>query len=396
MPITDSTEPMPATSPAKAKPVLVLQGGGALGSYQAGAYQALCHQNFAPEWVAGISIGAINAAIIAGNAPETRVERLKEFWEMVSSPVSWNPIVQGDRARSLFNETSAALIATFGVPGFFTPRFPPAPLWPQGSPQSQSYYDTAPLRATLERLVDFDRINDSNTRLSVGAVSVTSGNFKYFDNFEFKKLGKRIGPEHIMASAALPPGFPSIVIEGEHFWDGGVASNTPLDYVLDAEINNDLLIFQVDLFSARGPLPVSLLEAAEREKDIRYSSRTRMNTDKNRQVHNTRVALRELIGKLPDDLKNDPSVEILCKAAKENTVTVVHLIYRSKNYESSSKDYDFSHVAMVEHWGAGVRDVHLSMRHKEWLERPQSGETMVTYDLTGDGTATLEGKQESK
>ncbi len=386
--------PAPARTPATAQRVLVLQGGGALGSYQAGAYQALCHFDFEPDWIAGISIGAINAAIIAGNPPEKRVERLKEFWEMVSAPVSWNPVTNDNRGRSLFNETSAALIATFGVPGFFRPRIPPAPLWPQGSPQSQSYYDTAPLRATLERLVDFDRINDLKTRLSVGAVSVTTGNFKYFDNFEFRKLGKKLGPEHIMASGALPPGFPSIVIDGEHYWDGGIATNTPLDYVLDAEINNDLLIFQVDLFSARGPLPVSLLEAAEREKDIRFSSRTRMNTDKNQQIHNTRRALRELIGKLPDYLKNDPSVEILCQAAKESTVTVMHLIYRSKNYESSSKDYDFSHVGMVEHWNGGVRDVHLSMRHKDWLERPQSGETMMTYDLTGDGTETLDDKQE--
>jgi NTE family protein len=392
--MTDNSNPAPATTPALAQRVLVLQGGGALGSYQAGAYQALCHNDFEPEWIAGISIGAINAAIIAGNPREKRVGRLKEFWEMVSSPVSWNPLASGDRARSYFNETSAALIATFGVPGFFTPRFPPAPLWPQGSPQSQSYYDTAPLRATLERLVDFDRINDLKTRLSVGAVSVTTGNFKYFDNFEFKKLGKKIGPEHIMASGALPPGFPSIEIEGEHFWDGGIATNTPLDYVLDEEVENDLLIFQVDLFSARGPLPVSLIDAAEREKDIRFSSRTRMNTDKNKQVHNARKALRELMGKLPVELRNDPSVEILCKAARENTVTVVHLIYRSKNYESSSKDYDFSRVGMVEHWGAGERDVHLSMRHKDWLERPQSGETMVTYDLTADGPATLDGKQE--
>ena len=392
--MTEIPNPAPASTPAKAQRVLVLQGGGALGSYQAGAYQALCHHDFEPEWIAGISIGAVNAAIIAGNPREKRVERLKEFWEMVSSPVPWNPVTSGDRGRSLFNETSAALIATFGVPGFFTPRLPPAPLWPPGSPQSQSYYDTAPLRRTLERLVDFDRINDLTTRLSVGAVSVTTGNFKYFDNFEFRKQRKKIGPEHIMASGALPPGFPSIEIEGEHFWDGGIASNTPLDYVLDAEIDNDLLIFQIDLFSARGPLPVSLLEAAEREKDIRFSSRTRMNTDKNREVHNARKALRDLMDKLPDDLKNDPSVEILCKAAKENTVTVVHLIYRSKNYESSSKDYDFSHVGMVEHWGAGERDVHLSMRHKDWLERPQSGETMVTYDLTGDGTETPDGKQE--
>src|SRR3954454_17780847 len=382
----DHSTPAPATTPAKAQRVLVLQGGGALGSYQAGAFQALCRAGFEPEWVAGISIGAINAAIIAGNGPETRVDRLKEFWEMVSSPVSWNPITPGDRARSLFNETSAALIATFGVPGFFTPRLPPAPLWPQGSPQSQSYYDTAPLKRTLESLVDFDRINDLKMRLSVGAVGVASGNFKYFDNYEFKKLGKKIGPEHIMASGALPPGFPSVVIEGEHYWDGGIASNTPLDYVLDAELDRDLLIFQVDLFSARGDLPTSLLGGTEREKAIRCSSRTRMNTEKNKQVHNTRKALRAVIDKLPDYLKNDPSVEILNKATRESTVTVVHLIYRSKNYESSSKDYDFSHVAMVEHWESGVRDVHLSMRHKDWLKRPQSGETMVTYDLTGDVT----------
>jgi NTE family protein len=382
--MTEYSHSMPAASPAKAQPVLVLQGGGALGSYQAGAYQALCHFDFEPEWVAGISIGAVNAAIIAGNERDKRVEKLKEFWQMVSAPVPWHPTTKSERGRSLFNETSAALIATFGVPGFFTPRIPPAPLWPAGTAQAQSYYDTAPLKKTLERLVDFDRINDLKVRLSVGAVSVTSGNFRYFDNFEFRKMGKRIGPEHIMASGALPPGFPAIEIEGEHYWDGGVSSNTPLDYVLDTETDRDLLIFQVDLFSARGDLPKNLLEAAEREKDIRYSSRTRMNTDKNRQIHNARKAVRDLIRKLPDHLKNDPSVEYLAKAARENTVTVVHLIYRSKNYETNSKDYDFSHVAMVEHWEAGVRDVHLSMRHKDSLERPQPGETMVTYDLTGD------------
>jgi NTE family protein len=386
MVMTEPSNPAPPETPARAQRVLVLQGGGALGSYQAGAYQALCRHDFEPDWVAGISIGAINAAIIAGNPPEKRVARLKEFWEMVSAPVPWSPLTADERGRSFFNETSAAMVATFGVPGFFTPRLPPAPLWPQGSPQSLSYYDTGALRVTLEHLVDFDRINDLKTRLSVGAVSVTSGNFRYFDNFEFKKLGKKIGPEHIMASGALPPGFPSIVIEGEHYWDGGIASNTPLDYVLDEDVTNALLIFQVDLFSARGPLPVSLLEAAEREKDIRFSSRTRMNTDKNKEIHNARRALRDLIGKLPEELKSDPSLEILRKAAKENTVTVVHLIYRSKNYESSSKDYDFSRIGMVEHWGAGERDVDLSMRHTEWLERPQTGETMMTYDLTGDGS----------
>src|SRR3979411_790164 len=171
--MTDHPDPTPATTPANAQRVLVLQGGGALGSYQAGAYQALCHFDFEPEWIAGISIGAINAAIIAGNPREKRVERLKEFWEMVSAPVPWNPIGSGERGRSLFNETSPALSATFGVPGFFIPRFPPAPLWPQGSPQSQSYYDTAPLRKTLERLVDFHRINDFKTRLRDRARGVT-------------------------------------------------------------------------------------------------------------------------------------------------------------------------------------------------------------------------------
>ena len=229
--MTDHTLPDPPSTPAQAQRVLVLQGGGALGSYQAGAFEALCHQGFEPEWIAGISIGAVNAAIIAGNEKEKRADRLKEFWEMVSAPVPWQPISKAELGRSLFNETSAAIIATFGVPGFFTPRVPPAPLWPAGSPEAQSYYDTAPLKRTLERLVDFDRINDLKCRLSVGAVNVTSGNFRYFDNVEFNRLGKLIGPEHIMASGALPPGFPSVVIDGEHYWDGGVASNTPLDEI---------------------------------------------------------------------------------------------------------------------------------------------------------------------
>ena len=376
----DSVTPPPAsTAPALAQRVLVLQGGGALGSYQAGAYQALCQHDFEPEWVAGISIGAINSAIIAGNPPELRRRKLQEFWDLVSSPVPWQPLGAGDQARTAFNETSAALIATFGVPGFFMPRFPPAPLWPLGSEQSLSYYDTTPLRDTLLGLVDFDLINSKKVRLSVGAVNVKTGNFVYFDNMK-----QEIKPEHIMASGALPPGFPAVEIEGEYYWDGGVASNTPLDYVLDEAPTTDLLIFQVDLFSARGRLPTTLLEASEREKDIRYSSRTRMNTDMNKKIHNTRMALRTLIDKLPADLKNDPTVELLNEAAKENTVTVVHLIYKSKNFETSSKDYDFSKFAMQEHWAAGAHDVDLSMRHPDWLERPQNGETMVTYDLTGD------------
>lgn len=365
--------------PAQARRVLVLQGGGALGAYQAGAYQALCRHDFEPQWVAGISIGAINAAIIAGNPREKRVERLEEFWQLVSAPVPWQVEPPNDCARSLFNEGSAAMIAAFGVPGFFMPRIPPTQFWPTSNPEGLSYYDTSPLRATLERLVDFDRINSGVTRLSVGAVNVATGNFVYFDN-EFQT----IVPEHIMASGALPPGFPAIEIDGEHYWDGGVASNTPLDYVLDQETKANLLIFQADLFSARGPLPTTMQEAAEREKDIRYSSRTRLNTDQNKKIHNARKAVRDLISKLPDNLKDDPSVKYLKEAAKENTVTVVHLIYRQKNYHGSSKDYDFSRLNMLEHWSSGEQDVDKSMRHKNWLEQPQNGETMVTYDLTAE------------
>ena len=377
--MNDASSTKPAECPANARRVLVLQGGGALGSYQAGAYAALCRHNFDPVWVAGISIGAINAAIIAGNPKERRAERLKEFWELVSSPVLWRPIVKGDDSRSAFNETSAAWIATFGVPGFFTPRMPPAPWWPRGTPQAISYYDTAPLRQTLERLVDFDLINRKLVRLSVGAVNVRTGNFAYFDN-----ATQKIGPEHIMASGALPPGFPPVEIDGEHYWDGGLVSNTPLDYVLDCEKNDDLLIFQVDLFSARGPLPDSILEATEREKDIRYSSRTRLNTDANRKLHNTRKALRELIARLPADLRSDPLVATLSEAAKENTVTVIHLIYKSKVFESGSKDYDFSRVGMLEHWRSGEEDVRQTLQHPQCLATPQAGETMVAYDFTGD------------
>ncbi|MDB5503657.1 MAG: Patatin [Tardiphaga sp.] len=377
--------PEPAKAPDKSRRVLVLQGGGALGSYQSGAYQALCHHDFEPEWVAGISIGAINAAIIAGNPREKRIGRLKEFWEMASAPVPWKPTLSGDRAHTAFDNASAAMIMAFGVPGFFTPRFPPAQIFPSSNLTSMSYYDTTPLRATLLRLVDFDRINAATTRFSVGAVNVATGNLEYFDNTTRNDDGSKkwtIGPEHIMASAALPPGFPAVQVGEDFYWDGGIASNTPLDYVLQEETREDLLIFQIDLFSARGPLPATLLDAAEREKDIRFSSRTRMNTDKNKTVHNARKAVRDLIGKLPEELKNDPSVIFLNEAAKENTVTVVHLIYRSKLYESSSKDYNFSRLNMIDHWQSGERDVGLAMRHTEWFERPQNGETMVTHDLT--------------
>jgi NTE family protein len=257
------------------KTVLVLQGGGALGAYQAGAYAALAEAGHAPRWVAGISIGAVNAAIIAGNEPQHRVPRLREFWERVSSRLTGSPLANDDNSRRIFNEASAVLVAAAGVPGFFEPRVPPAMFMPQGTPEAISLYDTGPLKATLLELVDFDLLNSVPVRFSGGAVQVLTGNMKYFDT-----TSHSIGAEHIMASGALPPGLPPIEIDEEPYWDGGLVSNTPLQHVLEhGGPREDMVVFQIDLFSARGSMPQTLFDIPQREKEIRYSSRTRLNTD---------------------------------------------------------------------------------------------------------------------
>ena len=265
---------------------LVLQGGGALGAYQCGVYQALSEADLVPDWLAGISIGAINAAIIAGNAPENRVQRLRAFWELITATPGVPPMMpwleqiqswalHGDAARQVFGQASATTAMISGAPGFFAPRLPPPWLQPSGTLEATSYYDTAPLKSTLERLIDFDRINAGATRFSVGAVNVQSGNFAYFDT-----TTHRIRVEHIMASGALPPGFPAIEIDGEFYWDGGLVSNTPLAWVVDADSRQDTLTFQVDLWSARGDVPKTLADVSTRQKEIVYSSRTREQTDR--------------------------------------------------------------------------------------------------------------------
>src|SRR6516165_1372838 len=260
---------------------LVLQGGGALGSYQAGVYEAMAEHGYQPHWVAGISIGAINSAIIAGNAPHDRVARLRAFWEQVSSPsASWLDLpldVWQDTMRRL----SAISALLFGQPGFFRPNL--LRCWTTGTLPT-SYYDTSDLKKTLKRLVDFDRINARETRFSVGAVNVRTGNFAYFDNAR-----QTIRPEHVMASGALPPGFEPVEIDGELYWDGGLVSNTPLDWVLSARSSLDTLVFQVDLWSARGEAPRDLMEVAVRAKEIQYSSRTRAATDAFRKVQSLRA-----------------------------------------------------------------------------------------------------------
>ncbi|MEJ0026048.1 MAG: patatin-like phospholipase family protein [Rhizomicrobium sp.] len=342
-----------------ARRVLVLQGGGALGSYQAGVYEGLAEADFRPEWIAGISIGAINAALIAGNKREDRLPRLRAFWETSSVGVPFAADVSNATARSFLNEAAAAWTAAAGVAGFFRPRMPPAMFYPPGAPEALSYYDTGPLRETLSRLVDFDRINAKEMRLSLGAVNVRTGQLVYFDNTE-----RKIGPEHVMASGALPPGFPPIEIDGEHYWDGGVVSNTPLQYVMQTVTKDDLIILQVDLFNAFGRLPRTLLEVAEREKDIRYASRTAHNLELGLKVHEAKVALRALLDSLPPELRSTPNAEMLGDLTYENAVTVVKLIYRRKPYEGPSKDFEFSRQTMLEHWAAGLADLRKAMEKR--------------------------------
>jgi NTE family protein len=290
---------------------LLIQGGGALGAYQAGVYEALAEANLHPDWIAGISIGAINGALIAGNAPEARVDGLRAFRERVTTNpfCDWSErllLTKGDSVRQWLNQMSAYLTLACGASGFFKPRFPAPWLHLSGTTEATSAYDANCLKATLEQLIDFDRINTSLMRLSVGAVNVRSGNLVYFDT-----ASHTIRPEHIMASAALPPGFPAVEIEGEHFWDGGLVSNTPLQWVVDSRPHRDTLAFQVDLWSARGEVPCTIAEVLTREKEIRYSSRTRAGTDSFKYIQRLRRALADLFEKLPEDLQNRTEAQLL-------------------------------------------------------------------------------------
>jgi NTE family protein len=362
--------------------ILVLQGGGALGAYQAGVFESLAGVYREPNWVAGISIGAINAALIAGNPPELRVARLREFWDLVSSGPSAPAVDSTLGGRDWLNEASATRAMLFGVPGFYAPRVPPAPFQPRGTLAAISYYDTAPLKATLERLIDFELLNSHKVRLSVGAVNVRSGNFEYFDTTKHP-----LDARHIMASGALPPGFPPVEIDGEHYWDGGLVSNTPLQYVLEQPGKRHRVVFQVDLFAATGSLPTTLNEVTEREKDIRFSSRTRLNTtdELDRQV--IAQAAKRLLAKLPPELRDDPDARALAAVRCESAVDVVHLIYRSKHYESQSKDYEFSRLSMQEHWRSGRADMAHTLHDPRWLARGRQATGVHVFDLTADHPA---------
>jgi NTE family protein len=362
---------------------LVLQGGGALGAYQAGVYAGLAEAGLHPDWVAGISIGSINAAIIAGNPPEDRADRLLEFWRMVTDDTGWDPLSSpipvGDLAHTFANSVSAMKSLIHGVDGFFKLRVPPPWLQPHGVPEATSFYDTAPLEETLREFVDFDRLNSGETRTSLGAVNVRTGNFVYFDTETHV-----IGPAHVMASGALPPGFPAIEIEGEHYWDGGLLSNTPLSWVVEGE-PKDTLVFQVDLWSSRGEHPGGILDALTREKEIRYSSRTRAVTDRFKHLQRMRRAIADLFDQTPEAVLNCVEGEFLQTDANKKSYNIVHLIYRSKAYEGESKDYEFSRLSMEERWRAGRNDTVRTLRHPEVLERHEGMESVFTFDLAVDG-----------
>ncbi len=379
-PQKDNSQP-PLACPQFDCIALLLQGGGALGAYQGGVAQALDEAQLRPDWYAGISIGAINAAILASN-PRDGVAKLRAFWEFITASPAWNDVSLFEQmlqhgnevARGVWSQANAAMALTRGVPGFFTPR-PPC-FYPDGTLAATSLYDTSELRPTLKRFIDFEYLNSGKTRLSVGAVNVRNGNFIYFDTTTHK-----IGPEHLMASGALPPALPAIEIEGEYYWDGGLVSNTPLQWVMEAT-PVDTLAFNVDLWSSTGEFPKNMLDVMTRDKDIRYSSRTRTEVDRFKAAQKLRHAFAALYEKLPDDLKAMDETKLLQAAADTNVYSIVHLIYRAKNYEGHFKDFEFSRLSMEEHWRVGYNDTLKTLRNPQVMERPQSLDGIATFDLT--------------
>ncbi|WP_029625223.1 patatin-like phospholipase family protein [Sphingomonas sp. PAMC 26605] len=366
---------------AKALPLpdcvaLVLQGGGALGSYQAGVIEGLAASGIEIDWVAGISIGAINAAIVAGNPPERRVERLNIFWDTVTSALPSFPIFPDDRIREFVHEWSAGFVLATGVPGFFKPRVVSPMFAVPGTPGAMSFYDTAPLKGLLDALVDWKLLNHGPVRLSVGAVDVESGNFSYFDTTETE-----IDARHIMASGALPPGLPPVEIDGRLWWDGGLVSNTPLTHVLDHQ-DGALLAFQVDLFSAATERPRTIMDVMAREKEIRFSSRTRQVSDQVMKIRKDRELARKVLAKLPPELADDPDVIALRNRSNEDPVNLVHLIYRANAWEGGSRDFEFSARTMREHWEAGQEAVAETMAHAQLVaENIETGKS-AAFDLT--------------
>lgn len=383
---TLAVAPRPNGMPPYEVVALVLQGGGALGAYQAGVIEGLLNAGIEPDYISGISIGALNTAIIAGNPPEKRIERLREFWETICQPNSGlglMPFVEetlfgiNDTARTAVSAMQAGAALLGGQQGFFQPRFPPPSMVLPGRPEEASYYDTSALKATLERLCDFDRINAGPQHVSVGAVNVRTGNFVYFDNKETV-----LRPEHFMASGALPPAFAAVEIDGEYYWDGGLVSNTPLAQILKQRPPRDTLVFQVDLWSARGQVPGNMSEVSDRIKDIQYSSRTRMITEQMRWEQYLRHMLHRLLQQLPEDGDEENLHRRLANdLGCSKRYNVIHLIYRNQPYERHYKDYQFGPSTMRAHWAGGLDDIRDTLARPGVLDMPDNASGFVTHDI---------------
>lgn len=361
---------------------LLLQGGGALGAYQAGVYEALAEAGLHPDWVIGISIGGINSAIIAGNPRESRAARLREFWELVSrSPFGFAAefgLAKGDAANAFANRMSAVTASLVGVPGFYTPRMPSIWFQPPGSIEATSFYDISDLKTTLERLVDFDLVNSEHNdmRLSLGSVNVRTGKLVYFD-----ARTDVIRAEHVMASGALPPGFPAVEIDGQHYWDGGVVSNTPLAW-LARNYPPDTLAFQVDLWSAEGEFPNNLSDVVTRTKEILNSSRTTYFTSFIKDLNSVYSAAANLLDQLPEEYKQSADAQYLKSVARRRLHHLVNLIYEPERPEDSSKENEFSGRSMEQRWQAGYHNTVQALRHPEIFERsPDHDSGIFVFDF---------------
>jgi NTE family protein len=366
----------PVTSPSRrfdraslpGQVVLVLQGGGALGSYQAGVYQALQEAGIEPDWIVGTSIGAINASLIAGNAPQNRLARLIEFWTGVQRTHGWDwRGVLPDFADKLSYWTTLA----HGIPGFFTPNpFAHAgDSYPLGADRA-GYYSTAPLEATLAELVDFDLINQGNPRLTIGAAHVRTSQMTYFDSRRCK-----LDVKHIMASGALPPAFPAVRVDGELYWDGGILSNTPTEVVLDDDPRRDSLIFTVHLWNPLGAEPATMAEVLNRHKDVQYSSRIASQITRHQQAHRLRHVINELAARLPDAERDRPEVRELMGYGCQTRMHVVQLLAPQLDREDHTKDVDFSPSGIQRRWDAGYAHTKAVLAREPWVGQfdPLSG-----------------------
>jgi NTE family protein len=352
---------------------LVLQGGGALGAYQAGVYEALHEASIEPDWVIGTSIGAINAGLIAGNPPEKRVAHVKEFWRRMHAKDFWG------LAHWSGLDMAAAYWSTLfgGIPNFFEPN-PLALLgshYPIGADQA-GFYSTAPLAKTLAELVDVNMIARCSPRLTVGAAHVRSGRMHYFDSRDCA-----ITIRHIMASGALPPAFPAVRLDGELYWDGGILSNTPIEAVFDDIPRRDSLIFAVHMWNPIGPEPVSIADVLHRHKDIQYSSRVSTHISRQQQqLHRLRHVVSELAKFVPAEKRNDPVAADLAEYGCLTRMHVVQLLAPRLDNENYTKDADFSATSIRRRWDAGYADATRALQRAVWNDPSDPLEGVILHE----------------